>query len=193
MNVNGRTADHPIDLLFLERWSPRAFVPEPMPPETFPTTLQAARWAASSFEAQPWQFIYALRHTSLELVAASLGPLQSGVGEACIGSRLRGFEDHIPIPEQRRGTPFPNTLLRYRSSVRLYGARRPQVGLACAWQELDLTTSTRTVLCNPDDFALEAVFAPRPQGRYIAAGRSVAIQRSPSDHIPLPRSRLKVT
>ena len=48
MNVNGRTAEHPIDPLFLERWSPRAFTAEPMPHETLMTMLEAARWAASS-------------------------------------------------------------------------------------------------------------------------------------------------
>ena len=63
MNVNGRTAEHPIDPLFLERWSPRAFTAEPMPHETLLTMLEAARWAASSFNAQPWRFVYALRDT----------------------------------------------------------------------------------------------------------------------------------
>ena len=50
MNLNGRTADHPIDLLFLERWSPRAFVPEPMPPEVLLTTLEPARGSAACAE-----------------------------------------------------------------------------------------------------------------------------------------------
>ena len=63
MNVNGRTAEHPIDPLFLERWSPRAFRAEPMPHETLLTMLEAGRWAASSFNAQPWRFVYAFRDT----------------------------------------------------------------------------------------------------------------------------------
>jgi nitroreductase len=63
MNVNGRTAEYPIDPLFLERWSPRAFTGEPIPHETLLTMLEAARWAASSFNAQPWRFIYAIRDT----------------------------------------------------------------------------------------------------------------------------------
>ena len=63
MTVNGRTPDYPVDPMFLERWSPRAFTPEPMSPGTLFTMLEAARWAASSFNAQPWRFIYALRDT----------------------------------------------------------------------------------------------------------------------------------
>jgi nitroreductase len=63
MTVNGRTAHHPIDPMFLERWSPRAFTSETMTRETLLTILEAARWAASSSNAQPWRFVYALRDT----------------------------------------------------------------------------------------------------------------------------------
>ncbi len=34
-----------------------------MPHETLLTMLEAARWAASSFNAQPWRFVYALHDT----------------------------------------------------------------------------------------------------------------------------------
>lgn len=61
--ANGRTADHPIDPLFLERWSPRAFTGEVMPKADLETILEAARWAPSSYNSQPWRFVYALRDT----------------------------------------------------------------------------------------------------------------------------------
>lgn len=60
---HGRHADYPIEPLFLERWSPRAFTGEPIPPSELLTLLEAARWAASSFNAQPWRFMYARRDT----------------------------------------------------------------------------------------------------------------------------------
>ena len=61
--VDGRSADHPIDPLFLERWSPRAFTGEAIPQAEFMTILEAARWAPSSYNSQPWRFLYALRDT----------------------------------------------------------------------------------------------------------------------------------
>jgi nitroreductase len=61
--VNSRTADHPIDPLFLERWSPRAFTDAPISERDLLTLLEAARWAPSSFNSQPWRFLYARRHT----------------------------------------------------------------------------------------------------------------------------------
>lgn len=56
-----RTAAFPIDPIFIERWSPRSFHPEPMPAEALLTILEAARWAPSAYNVQPWRFLYALR------------------------------------------------------------------------------------------------------------------------------------
>ncbi len=58
-----RTADYPIDPIFLHRWSPRAFIPEPISERDLFTILEAARWAASAYNAQPWRFLYARRDT----------------------------------------------------------------------------------------------------------------------------------
>jgi nitroreductase len=62
--VNSRTADHPISELFLQRWSPRAFTGEEIPEETLATILEAARWAPSSYNYQPWRFVYARKGTA---------------------------------------------------------------------------------------------------------------------------------
>src|SRR5579875_2151114 len=61
--ANSRTADYPIDSMFLERWSPRAFTGEPIGETDLLTMLEAARWAASSYNSQPWRFVYARRDT----------------------------------------------------------------------------------------------------------------------------------
>jgi nitroreductase len=63
MTVNSRTAAHPIDPLFLERWSPRAFTGEPISERELLTLFEAARWAPSSYNSQPWRFVYARRDT----------------------------------------------------------------------------------------------------------------------------------
>jgi nitroreductase len=59
--MTARAPDHPIDPLFLERWSPRAFDGSEMPLEDLLTIFEAARWAPSAFNAQPWRFLYARR------------------------------------------------------------------------------------------------------------------------------------
>lgn len=56
-----RLADHPIDALFLARWSPRAYDGQPMPQADLLRMLEAARWAPSAYNYQPWRFLYAQR------------------------------------------------------------------------------------------------------------------------------------
>jgi nitroreductase len=62
-SANGRTADHDIDPSFLNRWSPRAFTGEAMPQEVLMRLFEAARWAPSAINIQPWRFVYAHRGT----------------------------------------------------------------------------------------------------------------------------------
>jgi len=60
---NGRTADYDIDPIFLARWSPRAFTGEAMPDALLMRLFEAARWAPSASNIQPWRFVYAHRAT----------------------------------------------------------------------------------------------------------------------------------
>jgi nitroreductase len=56
-----RRADHPIDNLFLDRWSPRAMTGEAISQADLMVLFEAARWAPSSYNNQPWRMLYAHR------------------------------------------------------------------------------------------------------------------------------------
>ena len=58
-----RTPDRSIDPLFVDRWSPRAMSGEPITHEELFTLFEAARWAPSSGNSQPWRMLYAHRDT----------------------------------------------------------------------------------------------------------------------------------
>ncbi len=60
----GRSADHAIAPVFLDRWSPRAFTGEAMPQEVLLSLFEAARWAPSAANGQPWHFVYGHRGTA---------------------------------------------------------------------------------------------------------------------------------
>ena len=49
----------PIHELLIQRWSPRAFADRPVEQDRLLSLLEAARWAASSRNEQPWSFIVA--------------------------------------------------------------------------------------------------------------------------------------
>jgi len=54
-----RQPDHAIDPLFTNRWSPRSFSAEPVPDAVLQSAFEAARWAPSAMNAQPWRFLVA--------------------------------------------------------------------------------------------------------------------------------------
>jgi nitroreductase len=60
---NDRHSDYPIHPLLLSRWSPRAMSGEAMSDEELMPLFEAARWAPSSYNSQPWRFIYGKRET----------------------------------------------------------------------------------------------------------------------------------
>ena len=58
-SANPRTPETEVDSMFIDRWSPRAFLPDPIPEHQIKTLFEAARWAPSCFNEQPWLFLYA--------------------------------------------------------------------------------------------------------------------------------------
>ena len=53
--------DHPVHDFILERWSPRAFSPKPVSHDVLRSLFEAARWAASSYNDQPWSYLVATK------------------------------------------------------------------------------------------------------------------------------------
>lgn len=58
MFKTNRKTDYPIQEIILNRWSPRAFSQEPVSDTELMTIFESARWAQSSYNNQPWRFIY---------------------------------------------------------------------------------------------------------------------------------------
>jgi len=65
MDKPART-DYPIEEILKRRWSPRAFSDRLVEPEKLRSLWEAARWAPSSFNEQPWHFIVATRDKPAE-------------------------------------------------------------------------------------------------------------------------------
>src|SRR6202008_1664223 len=58
--------DHPINDLTAKRWSPYCFSNNKVSREDVCSLFEAARWAASSYNEQPWSYIVANREDSAE-------------------------------------------------------------------------------------------------------------------------------
>ena len=79
--------DAPVNDLIRRRWSPRAFADRPVEPEKLRSLFEAARWAASCANAQPWYFIVATRDDS-ENFQRLLD---------CFNDNNRGWTKNVPV------------------------------------------------------------------------------------------------
>ncbi len=60
--INNRKSEYKVDKLFPSRWSPRA-MSGTVSKEELMSLFEAARWAPSSYNNQPWRFIYSIKGT----------------------------------------------------------------------------------------------------------------------------------
>ena len=65
MNKKAQT-DHPIQNEIASRWSPYSFAGQPVSREELCSLFEAARWAASSYNEQPWSYFVAVREDTEE-------------------------------------------------------------------------------------------------------------------------------
>jgi len=64
--IKKATADHAIQEVLTKRWSPYAFSDRAVSDEDLRSLFEAARWAASSYNEQPWSYIVATREQRSE-------------------------------------------------------------------------------------------------------------------------------
>lgn len=99
-----RSADHPIDARFLSRHSPRAFAAREMTEAQMYALLEAARWAPSASNNQPWRMAYGLRGDAgfAAIFGALAGSNQvwAGAASGLIALASDGFvpRDDGPVP-----------------------------------------------------------------------------------------------
>ena len=80
--MNGRTAHPKVERMILERWSPRAFDESEIPQGDLDVIFEAAGWAPSAYNVQPWTFLYARRgDENWELLLSQLIEFNQGWAE----------------------------------------------------------------------------------------------------------------
>jgi nitroreductase len=61
VDVKAARLEHPIHPLLAERWSPYAFADRAVSDDELGALFEAARWAPSSYNEQPWRYVVARR------------------------------------------------------------------------------------------------------------------------------------
>jgi nitroreductase len=66
MNIKKAATDHPIIRILADRWSPYGFEDRPVSEADLRSLFEAARWAASSYNEQPWNYLVAIKENASE-------------------------------------------------------------------------------------------------------------------------------
>ena len=80
-----RKAQYPVLELIKDRWSPRSMTGESISKDELFTLFEAARWAPSSYNNQPWRYIYAMKgEPDFELFCNLLKPTNGWAKNASV-------------------------------------------------------------------------------------------------------------
>lgn len=184
--VSPREPDHAVDPLFLERWSPRAFDASEISDGELNSLFEAARWAPSAFNVQPWRFRYARRDTVYwEPFLAGLIPFNQSWAQTA--SLL------IYVLSDTLSPPKPG------SEPRVSHSHSFDAGAAWALLALQATRlglhahgmtgvdfdKMREVLGAPDSFRIEAAIAVGRRGDTAVLSESLRARETPSGRKPI--------
>lgn len=118
-------SEAPIHDLIRNRWSPRAFADKAIPEETLRTLFEAARWAPSSFNEQPWAYIVATKEDKVNfekvlgtLVEFNAGWAKNASALAIAVSKLAFAENHAPNRNAQYDTGAATALLSVEATAR---------------------------------------------------------------------------
>lgn len=78
---------HPVHDLIAKRWSPYAFADKPVSTEDLKSLFEAAAWAASSYNEQPWRYI----------VATKDDPKAFEKLLSCLAEANQAWARHVPV------------------------------------------------------------------------------------------------
>lgn len=181
-----RIPDHPIEPLFTHRWSPRAYDATSMPASDLFSILEAARWAPSAYNIQPWRFLYSFRndahwHTYLSL-------LDTGNATwACNASALIVVLSDTEMPGSPNHPPKPSRYHRFDAgaSWALLALQTTALGYqAHAMAGIDFGRS-RQKLAVPKKFNIEIAIAIGKPASPSILPQALREREQPSQRYPL--------
>jgi len=181
-----RDAAYPVDPLFIERWSPRAYDRSAISDDDLSTLFEAARWAPSAFNAQPWRFHYARPGDAhWEAFLGALLPFnQSWVQNASVLIYILSDTLLQPTPEAE---PKPSHSHSFDAGAAwaLLALQATRLGFQAHGMTGVLFDKAHEVLGNPERFRIEAAVAVGRKGDPALLPEALRAREVPSGRKPI--------
>jgi nitroreductase len=181
-----RAPDHPVEAQFPARWSPRSFTDRKMTKAEVHSLLEAARWAPSASNHQPWRFVWSLRdEPSFDAILGAL------TGNNPVWARKAAALIVVVTKETvqgRDGAEVPNRTAGFDTGAAWMSLalQAQAMGLAAhAMGGFDKTTLSSAVAL-PNGHTLQAVVAVGEQGPADALPDDLQAREKPSQRKGLP-------
>lgn len=177
-----RQSAYPVHPLILNRRSPRAFSGEKLTDREIKTLFEAARWAPSSYNDQPWLFLYAQKGTrSWNTFYDLLVPFNQ---------MWAGSADMLVVVLSRTtftetGKPSPTHSFDAGAAVQNLALQAESMGIAVHTMGGFDADRARTELAIPDEYAVEAMIAIGKPGSTEQLSAELRGMEKPSDRKPL--------
>ncbi len=172
-----RKAPYPVLDLIKDRWSPRSMTGELLPKEELYSLFEAARWAPSPFNNQPWRFIYAIKGSpEFEVFCDLLVPNNGWAKNAsvlilAISRTLFEYDDsYARTHSLDTGAATENMFLQAFS-----------MGLAMRGIQGFDYEKAREVLKIPQEYAVEALYAVGRKAPDEALDEQYRLEDQPTD------------
>lgn len=181
-----RQAAHPVAELFTARWSPRAFTGEAMPQADLDTLLEAARWAPSASNIQPWRFLYGHAGSSTFAgILAGLVPFNQGwAHQASV----------LLVVASKKSSVAPGAAEAKANPWHAFDTGAAWMSLAVQAHLMGYIThgmggfdaaALKTALALPDDAQVHAVVAIGKRGDTATLPEGLQAREMPNDRLPL--------
>ncbi|SFB11714.1 Nitroreductase [Lentibacillus halodurans] len=172
-----RHTDHDIDPVFLHRWSPRSFLEKDIPEDVLVRIFEAARWAPSAMNLQPWRFIIARTNEDREKFYSFI---KEGNRKWCEKAPVLA----LIISDKQDNTHAFDAGAAW-GYLSLEAARQGLVTHPMGGFHRD---QAREILNIPDDFDIQALVAVGYKGEKEALDEDLQPREQPSDRRPLKES-----
>lgn len=151
-----RQADHPIEPIFIDRWSPRAMSGESVSKGELNRLFEAARWAPSTYNEQEWRFLFAHRETEhwqtfFDLLAEANQAWCHAAGVLIVVCSHKVFE--------RNGKPNPVHTFDAGAAFENLALQGGAMGLVVHGMAGFNRNKAQADLSIPDDYEVEAMIA----------------------------------
>lgn len=187
--MGSRKPQHKVADPILNRWSARAMSGELVTKDELMSLFEAARWAPSSYNNQPWRFVYATRDSKdwkkfMDLLVPFNQEWCKNAGALVAIVASKKFTDAIPDPKLV-GSPSNTHSFDTGAAWQNFALQGHINGLVVHGMEGLDYDKAKKALNIPDDFALQAIAAVGHPGDANDLPEGMRAYEKPSDRKPV--------